>query len=160
MVVHGSRRQQRVTAGGMIRVIYPPRYYRCNDRLRLRYSQGERQGRDLRLALQCVVEHAVLALRLPHGVHHSDPDEGLITGAGVHAFESAASMVIRFTAIMMLAGSVVTVAFSRPCGMALRYSSTARSSALARLTARCAACGDARHASRSSVSRRWRSELQ
>ena len=53
----------------------------------------------------------MLAHRLPHGVHHSDPDEDLITGAGVHAFESAASMVIRFAAIMMLAVSVVTVAF-------------------------------------------------
>ena len=47
------------------------------------------------------------------------------------AVESAASMVIGLAVTMLLAASVEVVMSSRSCGMALRYSSTARSSALA-----------------------------
>lgn len=64
---------------------------------------------DLVIWLQHVMVHAVPALWRLHRVHHADPDYDLTTGARFHPIEIVLSMLIKFTAIMVLGPPVLAV---------------------------------------------------
>jgi len=64
---------------------------------------------DLAIWLQHVMVHAVPALWRLHRVHHADPDYDLTTGARFHPFEIVLSMLIKFTAIIVIGPSVLAV---------------------------------------------------
>jgi len=64
---------------------------------------------DLIIYLQHVLVHAVPALWRLHRVHHSDKDYDLTTGARFHPIEIIISMLIKFSAIIVIGAPVVAV---------------------------------------------------
>ena len=64
---------------------------------------------DFTIWLQHVMVHAVPALWRLHRVHHADPDYDLTTGARFHPLEILLSMLIKFTAIVVIGPSVLAV---------------------------------------------------
>lgn len=64
---------------------------------------------DFVIWLQHVMVHAVPALWRLHRVHHADPDYDLTTGARFHPIEIVLSMLIKFTAIIVIGPAVLAV---------------------------------------------------
>ena len=64
---------------------------------------------DLVIYLQHVLFHAVPILWRLHRVHHADPDFDVTTGARFHPLEILLSMVIKFSAIMILGPPILAV---------------------------------------------------
>ena len=64
---------------------------------------------DFVIWLQHVMVHAIPVLWRLHRVHHADPDYDLTTGARFHPLEILLSMLIKFTAIVVLGPPVVAV---------------------------------------------------
>ncbi len=64
---------------------------------------------DFIIYLQHVLMHAVPALWRLHRVHHADLDFDVTTGARFHPIEIVLSMLIKFSAIMVLGPSVTAV---------------------------------------------------
>jgi sterol desaturase/sphingolipid hydroxylase (fatty acid hydroxylase superfamily) len=64
---------------------------------------------DFVVWLQHVMVHAIPALWRLHRVHHADPDYDVTTGSRFHPLEIILSMLIKFTAIVLLGPPVVAV---------------------------------------------------
>jgi sterol desaturase/sphingolipid hydroxylase (fatty acid hydroxylase superfamily) len=64
---------------------------------------------DFVIWLQHVMVHAIPALWRLHRVHHADPDYDVTTGSRFHPLEIILSMLIKFTAIVLLGPPVVAV---------------------------------------------------
>jgi len=64
---------------------------------------------DFVIWLQHVMVHAIPVLWRLHRVHHADPDYDLTTGTRFHPLEILLSMLIKFTAIVVLGPPVVAV---------------------------------------------------
>ena len=64
---------------------------------------------DFVIYLQHVMVHAIPALWRLHRVHHADPDFDVTTGARFHPLEIILSMLIKFTAIVLLGPPVIAV---------------------------------------------------
>jgi sterol desaturase/sphingolipid hydroxylase (fatty acid hydroxylase superfamily) len=64
---------------------------------------------DLVIYLQHIMVHAIPVLWRLHQVHHADPDYDVTTGARFHPVEIIISMLIKFTAILILGAPVVAV---------------------------------------------------
>jgi sterol desaturase/sphingolipid hydroxylase (fatty acid hydroxylase superfamily) len=64
---------------------------------------------DMMIYLQHVMVHAVPALWRLHRMHHADTDIDVTTGARFHPIEIILSMLIKFSAIVVLGAPVVAV---------------------------------------------------
>lgn len=64
---------------------------------------------DFTIWLQHVAVHAIPVLWRIHRVHHADPDYDLTTGTRFHPFEIVLSMLVKFTAIVILGPPVIAV---------------------------------------------------
>ncbi len=64
---------------------------------------------DLVIYLQHVMVHAIPLLWRLHRVHHADPDFDVTTGVRVHPLELILSMLVKYTAIIVLGPPVLAV---------------------------------------------------